>query len=326
MIYKKRTMPNELKALISLDKRLPDNHDKKHAVKKNLLICQAGYNGELEFDDHINEFRPDYPHAILHDLYLQQDGAYFQIDSLVITPSSITIIEVKNHKDKTVIKANPTQFIRVFQNGDRKPMRNPYIEIDRKIDLLQNWLQKRDIQIPIEGILIFAHTNELAIEHPSPEMKTMLTYEAPVHFRSLPINERILDGHAIYNLANALLEHHKEYNPFPLADLYGIDPADIQPGVICPSCDRLGMQWGREKWNCPSCKHAGKTEHQQTVQDWFMLIQPKMTNREFRYFTQLNNRNVARGLLAKSGLQLIGERKAAHYVLMKEGKSPTSVE
>lgn len=322
MIYKKRTMPNELKALLSLNKRLPSNHEKKHAVQKNLLICQAGYNGELEFDAHIKEFQSAYPHAILHDLYLQQDGAYFQIDSLLITPSSITVIEVKNHKDKTVIKANPTQFIRVFQNGDRKPMRNPYIEVDRKIHLLKNWLDKRGIQIPIDGILTFAHTNELAIEHPSPEMKTMLTYEAPAHFRSLPVNEQILDGHAIYNLAHALLEHHKDYNPFPLADLYDIDPEDITPGVICPSCDQLGMQWGREKWNCPSCRHTGKTEHHQTVQDWFMLIQPQMTNREFRYFTQLNNRNVARGLLAKSGLQLIGERKAAHYILLNEEKSP----
>ncbi|WP_252501971.1 nuclease-related domain-containing protein [Sporosarcina sp. Marseille-Q4943] len=318
MIYKKRTMPNELKALLSLDKRLPNNHMKKHEVKKNLLICQAGYNGELEFDAHIAEFQPDYPHAILHDLYLRQDGAYFQIDSLVITPSSITVVEVKNHKDKTVIKANPTQFIRVFQNGDRKPMRNPYIEIDRKIHFLKNWLNIRGIQIPIDGLLIFAHTNELSIEHPSPEMKTIFTYEAPAHFRSLPMNEHILDGHAIHNLATAMLEHHKDYNPFPLADLYAIAPEDITPGVICPSCDRPGMRWGREKWNCPSCGHAGKTEHQQTVQDWFMLIKPQMTNREFRYFTQLNNRNVARSLLAKSGLQLIGERKAAHYVLMKE--------
>ncbi|MCM3636516.1 NERD domain-containing protein [Sporosarcina luteola] len=322
MIYKKRTMPNELKALISLDKRLPNNHAKKNAVQKNLHIYQAGYNGELEYDTYIKEFQPDYPHAILHDLYLQQDGAYFQIDSLLITPSSITIVEVKNHKDKTVIKANPTQFIRVFQNGDRRPMRNPYTEIDRKIHLLNNWLDNRNIQIPIDGILTFAHTNELAIEHPSPEMKTMLTYEAPAHFRSLPVNEHILDGHAVHNLALALLEHHKDYNPFPLADLYDINPADIAPGVICPTCDRPGMQWGREKWNCQSCGHAGKNEHLQTVQDWFMLIKPKMTNREFRYFTQLNNRNVARSLLAKSGLQLIGERKAAHYVLMKE-KSPT---
>lgn len=319
-------MPNELKALLSLDNRLPNHHEKKHVVQKNLLIYQAGYNGELEFDAYINEFRADYPHAILHDLYLQHDGAYFQIDSLVITPSSITIIEVKNHKDKTVIKANPTQFIRVFQNGDRKPMRNPYTEIDRKIHLLKSWFNTHGIQIPIDGLLTFAHTNELAIEHPSPEMKTIFTYEAPAHFRSLPMNEEILDAQAIHNLANIMLADHKDYNPFPLADLYDINPADILPGVICPTCNEIGMNWGREKWNCPSCGRSGKIEHIQAVQDWFMLIKPQMTNREFRYFTQLNNRNVARGLLAKSGLQLIGERKAAHYVLMKEGKSPTPVE
>lgn len=325
MIYKKRSMPNELKALISLDKRLPNNHEKKHAVQKNLLIYQAGYNGELEFDARIQEFQPNYPRASLHDLYLQHEGAYFQIDSLLITSSSITIIEVKNFKDKTVIKANPTQFIRVFRNGDRKPIPNPITEVDRKIHLLQKWLNKRNIQIPIEGIIAFSDTNELAIEHSSPEMKILLISEVPNHFNELPTTEKILTNQEIQKLANTMLSHHENYNPFPLAKRYDINPTDINPGVICPSCNEIGMRWGREKWNCP-CGHKGKTEHHQTIEDWFMLINPKMTNRQFRYFTMLDNRNIARGLLAKAGLRLIGERKAAHYVLLKEGNSPAPVE
>ena len=215
MIYKRRTMPHELKALISLDKRLPNTHEKKHAVQKNLFNCQADYNGKLEFDEQINEFQPSYPHAILHDLNLQQDGLFFRIDSLLITPSLITVIEVKNFKDKTVIKANPTQFIRVFQNGDRKALSNPYIEVERKIQLLHNWLNKRGIQIPIDGLLVFSHTNELVIEHPSPDMKTLLTYEAPAHFRSLSVHEQILDAHAIHNLANNMISNHEDDNSIP---------------------------------------------------------------------------------------------------------------
>ncbi|MDN4605965.1 nuclease-related domain-containing protein [Sporosarcina highlanderae] len=325
MIYKKRKMPNELKALISLNKRLPKQHEKKHAVQKNLLIYQAGYNGELEFDQQMAEFKPDYSHAILHDLYLQHEGDYFQIDSLLITPSSIKIIEVKNFKDKTVIKANPTQFIRVFRNGDRKPIPNPIIEVNRKIQYLSKWLTKRGIQIPIEGILTFSDTNELAIENPSPEMKILLNSVVPTYLSSLPETQQILNKQAIHELANTMLAYHKDYNPFPIADLYGISASDIKPGVICPSCNELGMRWGREKWNC-LCGHTGKNEHDQTIEDWFMLIKPKMTNRDFRYFTKLDNRNIARGLLAKTALLLVGERKAAHYVLIKEGKSPLLVE
>lgn len=325
MIYKKRKMPNELQALISLDKRLPNSHEKKNAVQKNLLIYQAGYNGELELDDQLAEFKPNYPHAILHDLYLQHEGTYFQIDSLIITPSSITIIEVKNFKDKTVIKANPTQFIRVFRNGDRRIIGNPIIEVERKIHHLQKWLDQQGIEIPITGLITFSHTNELAIEHPSPEMEVLLTNEVPTYLNSLLKTKQILGKQEIHTLANTMIARHKDYNPFPIADLYDINPSDIKSGVICPSCNQIGMRWGREKWNCP-CGHTGKTEHYQTIEDWFMLIKPQMTNREFRYFTKLDNRNIARGLLAKTGLQLIGERKAAHYILMKEGKSPILVE
>ncbi|WHT48307.1 nuclease-related domain-containing protein [Sporosarcina thermotolerans] len=274
MIYKKRKMPNELKALISLDKRLPHDHEKKTTVQKNLLIYQAGYNGELEFDDQIANFKPNYSFAILHDLYLQHEGTYFQIDSLLITPSSITIIEVKNFKDKTVIKANPTQFIRVFRNGDRKPIPSPIMEVNRKIQFLSKWLDKRSIKIPIEGILTFSDTNEIAIEHPSPEMEILLTSAIPAYLSSQPEAQQVLDKKAIQTLANTFIASHKDYNPFPIADLYGINPSDIKPGVLCPSCNEIGMRWGREKWNC-LCGHTGKTEHYQTIEDWFMLIKPK---------------------------------------------------
>ncbi|MFD1204536.1 nuclease-related domain-containing protein [Sporosarcina contaminans] len=318
MLYKKRTMPNELKGLLSLTRRLPASHEKQSEIQKELYQYKAGYEGEQEYDKYMTEFTPAYPHAILHDLYLKQNGFYFQIDSLLITPSEIVVTEVKNYSYKTVITSSPTQFIKVYPNGDRKVVRSPIVEVERKIHFLQQWLKSRNIDIPISGLIIFKHDNEIEFQNSEPEMKIAFTYEAPSYFRELNVQNEILKKQMIAKLSREMLQQHKEYTISPLTEKYGIDINDITPGVICPNCDRIGMQWAKKKWNCAHCQHSGQTEHQKAVEDWFLLIQPKMTNREFRYFTKIDNRHVARGLLAKTNLQVIGERKAAHYIFKKE--------
>ncbi|MHC8514354.1 nuclease-related domain-containing protein [Sporosarcina sp. ITBMC105] len=326
MLYKNRTMPNDLQGLIALDKRLPNHHDKKHAVQKELYNCEVGYKGELEFDKAMLDFEPDYPCALLHDLYLHTNGNYFQIDSLLITPSAITIIEVKNFANKTVITENPTQFIKVYRNGDRKVLKNPIEEVRRKTKYLKNWLTRHNIQIPIESLIIFTHTNELAFENSQLPVKILFTYEAVDYLAAQPITEHILDKTAIQQLAMKFKNQHKTYNPFPLLKIYSINPQDISTGVICPACNKIGMRWEKRKWNCKKCGHTSKSEHEQTIKEWFMLINPQITNRQLRYFLQLPSRHVAQTLLAKSNLQLRGEKRAAHYILRKEGKAPIPVE
>lgn len=326
MLYKNRTMPKELKGLLALDKRLPNNHEKKYTIQKELYNCETGFKGELEFDQFMLDFEPDYPYALLHDLYLHNNGNYFQIDSLLITPSAITIIEVKNFSNKTVITENPTQFIKVYPNGDRKVLKNPIEEVQRKTKHLMNWLAKHNIQIPIECLIIFTQTNELSIENTQLPMKILFTYEAADYFNARPITENILDQSTIHQLAMNFIKQHKTYNPFPLLNAYNIKLQDIATGVICPACNNIGMHWEKRKWNCKKCGHKSRTEHEQTIKEWFMLFQPQITNRQLRYFLQLPSRHIAQTLLAKSDLHLQGEKRAAHYILRKEGKPTIPVE
>lgn len=316
MIYKTRTKPNELKALQSLDKRLSRHHEKKHIIQKELYAVQAGYAGELELDAYMTDFNPDYPYALLNDLYLQNNRIYFQIDALLITPSTIIVIEVKNYAEKTVITENPMQFIKTYKNGDRKARPNVINEVKRKIHHLQKWLYKKGIHTPIDGLITFAHTNELAIENTNLEMKILSNDEAPTYLESLPVQPQSLNEKTIKKVARELAKHHKEYNPFPISTRYGIKPSEIQPGVLCPSCKQIGMKWRTEKWNCP-CGYHDKHAHLHTIDEWFMLIQSTITNLEFRHFTKQPNPNVARTLLKKSNLKQHGERRGIHYTQQK---------
>jgi hypothetical protein len=274
----------------------------------------SGFSGECDFDKQMTEYIPRYPHAILHDVCLKQDGVYFQMDSVLITPSFIIIFEVKNYGGKIIVKSKPTQFIIEYLTGERKVMRNPITELDRKKYFLNEWLKQLNISIPISGIIALAFSNELIIEEPL-ETKILFTYEIPLYLRKLQIQQEILSNSKIRHVAFEMKKQHQEYNPFPMTQTLNIHRARILPGVICKTCKFRGMQWERKKWRCPKCGYAGTGSHLEALLDWHYLIDNKITNQEFRSFANLQDRHVAKRLLRKSELPLIGAKRTSYYVL-----------
>lgn len=317
MIVKRRERTKEMDGLIALERRLRRGNENKQGIKEKLYKLEAGYSGECQYDKYLTEFKPRYPHAILHDVTLNYDGIYFQMDSILITPSFIMISEVKNLAEKIIVKTKPLQFIKEYTTGKRKPFRNPITEVERKIYLLENWLHERNIQVPVRGLVAFAYNNEMQIEE-SPSMDIMFTYDVVAHLRSLPVHQDILSQNEIRSLAYEMLRKHREFNPFPMVQRYNIHPAEIMPGVICTKCGNFKMKWETRKWCCSSCGHKGVDEHKAAIEDWYTLIKCTMTNREFRYFTQNECRHVAKYLLGKASTKLVGRGRNAHYEFLMD--------
>nr|WP_285847096.1 nuclease-related domain-containing protein [Sporosarcina luteola] len=301
--------------MIALEKRIGKGDVNRQRIEERLYNLQAGFSGETQYDKYLAEFKPPYPHAILHDVTLCDDDVFFQMDSILITPAFILISEVKNIAEKIIVKSNPLQFIKEYSNGRRLPLKNPIVELDRKIFHLESWLKKRNIDIPIKGIVAFAYNNELLIEE-TPSMDIMFTYEISAHLRTLPVTREILNKPEIHRLAKKIKSSHQEFNPFPMIKKYNIHPAHIKPGVICPVCNKLHMMWEQKRWNCSHCGHNGKNDHEHALQDWSMLIKNNITNKEFCYFTKLESRHVAKKMLARSPIELNGFGAGAKYEIL----------
>lgn len=310
MLYKKRNEPLAMLGLQSLLKRLPKNHRLYAKIVEDLRKREAGFAGEENFDRHINEFRPSYPFGLLQDVCLKQDGVFFQMDSLLITPANIIIFEIKNLAGKIIVKANPTQFIQF--NGERKVIRNPITELDRKKIFLNRWLEERGINLSIKTMVGLAFTNELFIEE---ETGTTIafTHEIPILLYNSALGIEKIGRREISKIASALNSGHQEYNPFPLAPAMDIPKQDILQGVICPKCDRLGMKWQKRKWTCTVCTYRAADCHEQSIDDWFYLIDKQITNSDFQIFGCIEDRHVSKRLLQKYGLHMKGTRKAAVY-------------
>ena len=147
--------------------------------------------------------------------------------------------------------------------------------------------------------MAFAYNNEMQIEQ-KPDMDIMFTYDVSAHFRSLTITKEILGSQKIRSLAYQINKCHKDFNQFPMAKRFDIHPAEILTGVMCRECNKFTMKWRERKWRCNACGRVGGDEYKASVEDWFMLIKNTMTNREFRYFTQLECSHVAKHLLGNA--------------------------
>lgn len=317
MIIKYRNRTKEMDGLAALERRLGKGNENRHRIKERIYKVEAGYNGECQYDKYLIEFKPRYPHAILHDVTLNFNSTYFQMDSILITPSFIVISEVKNIAEKIVVKAKPLQFIKEYPSGQRVALRNPITEVERKIHFLENWLEKRDYKVPVRGLIAFAYNNEMQIEE-TPGMDIMFTYDVPAHLRSIPIQQEILGEQQIRKLADEILNGHREYNPFPLVKRYDINPAEIIPGVICKECGNYKMKWKNRKWRCFSCGYMGAEDYKAAIEDWCYLIKDTMSNQEFRNFVQLECRHAAKYLLGKAPTKLVGHGRNAYYEIQMD--------
>lgn len=316
MLYKQRTAPKLLDGLLALEKRLPRHHEKYNYIAEELYNSRAGYGGEVEYDRHMKEVRTDYPHAILHDLYLQHDGVYFQLDSLFISPNTIIISEIKNRADKIVITDKPTQFIQVNEAGRSKVFRSPIAELERKIQFFEKWLLRRNIKIPVKGIVVFAYNNQIVIEG-TPSMPILTTYEAPTYFRALPSEKTLFGQKEIKKVANVLIKSHREYNPFPLLKRYKIKPDQLMNGLYCSTCPVASiMTWKLRRWECSVCGVRDSDSHLKAIDEWFMLMPNKLTNQAFCDFTGIPNRHTAKRLLARTKLRQQGTGRGSRYELI----------
>lgn len=317
MIYKTRALPKLIIGQHALLKRLPMTHEKYEKIHSDFYNGKAGFGGEKEFDYYLREFIPPYPHAILHDLYLKQDQSYFQMDSILITPSVIILFEIKNIAGKLHIKQNPTQFIRESATGQRTVLKSPLAELERKKHFFTRWLQQRNIEIPLMEYVVFAYRNELTIENLAAS-NLAFSYEIPNKLRILNMQPDILTPEQIHRLANELKNAHREYEPFPLTEKYDLTTKELTSGIACPNCNRLSMRWQSRKWRCLTCNHQDPIAHLAALQDWYCIEGAQLTNRQFRHFSNTPSRHIVKRLLANPFTQLSGKKRYAVYHLSPE--------
>ena len=321
-VVKERTSPLRIAQLEALLRRLPSEHEKVPIIKKELMKRRIGYQGEKSLTYYFNLIT-DPNTYLLHDLrLLGPTGYHFQMDTVLVTPSFIAIIEIKNYSGTIYFDPDTHQVFRTSDTHDDEILTNPLSQIQIQKMQLKDWLVEHDWPLlPIVKMVIFSDPSTKIVSTPT-NLKTInQVTTAPAFLPKLKALQTALPKthltiSSLQKLTQQLASMHVPTSSNILND-FKIDRSSIISGVYCPSCDEptliRGMIIG--KWFCQSCEVSSKHAHIFALEDYFLLLDKHASSHEIHQFLRTSTRQQAYDLLKNFPLNRFGAFRSRRYEL-----------
>lgn len=319
MIVKRREVPVSLLKYDALERRLLSHHPSKEEIEKERLQMMRGFRGEKSMDYFLDEL-PNSTY-ILHDLRLPlEKGKFVQLDTLLITPTFLVILEVKNFVG--TIEFDPTfqQLIRVSKEGEGA-YTDPLLQSNRQKRHLTALLKKAGYQIPIEAFVVISDPSTLiksSSQSNEVEQLVLRPPNIPLRIEKLSKTYKMPRIHEkeMMRLANYLVDLHTPLNP-NLLKKFRIKQTEIQTGIHCPTCSHLPLKRSphRHKWKCNTCNQWIPQAHLHTLKDYALLISDRISTQECKTFLHLNSLQTAYRLINSLNLPKVGSNRNRKYML-----------
>lgn len=299
-----------------LDGRLPKNHPSWSDVEIEYKKRMAGHRGEKSLIFHLSML-PESKYQIYHGIRLLYRGFYFQIDFLVLCAAFALVLEVKNRGGELKFEKEFNQST-CKKNGQEERIKNPVLQAKLQARKLKGWLKDHNcIEIPIHYFFVNSNEKTLIISDPGNEQITRHICNSEVlieKIEQLANYNKIekLDTKELRKVKRLLLTKHTPENPDILKQ-FNLSPKEILTGVKCPTCSFLPMIYQYGTWCCPKCHTKSKTEAKQTINIYFLLIKPSITNAELREFLHIDSIRVSSKILTSLNLSFTGKYKDRVY-------------
>lgn len=239
MLLKERTESNELLVLRSLNTRMAlDDKENYH-----YLNLERGYEGEIAFDALTDCLADD--RYLIHDLQLEVNGGYVQLDSVIVTPGIIHLIEVKNFQGDCYYDSD-----KLFSVKTQREYKNPLTQLKRSATSLRQLLQIHKQNYTVDAHVVFINPEFTLYKAP---MDQPLVLPTQVNrfinkMKQTPSTLQAKDQ----KLAQTLLSLHLVKNPYESLPHYTYD--QLQKGIYCKHCRSFMVYRESNVLVCKSCK------------------------------------------------------------------------
>lgn len=142
----KRAVPDTLNVYQRLLQRIPIHHPLYMEIESRINRIRAGYNGEAYVDYFLKNIEFPISYAILKDINIKTSPrSMAQLDTLIITPNFICILEIKAIKGKIAFQQNPAQLVREL-DGVQTSFKCPEEQLKRHERRLAFWMKSNQIK------------------------------------------------------------------------------------------------------------------------------------------------------------------------------------
>ncbi|MBM6616373.1 nuclease-related domain-containing protein [Bacillus suaedaesalsae] len=318
MIVKERNIPLRMLKLEALLRRLEEHHPKRPQILEELARRKAGYRGEQALEYYLTYLSSE-KYSVLQDLRLIHKEHYFQIDTLILSPSYFLIVETKNYQGTIYFDSDYSQLIRTV-NDKEEAFPSPLVQVRRQRNHLSEWIKdNKVIDIPIDYLVVISNPN--TIIKASPKNLEALRKVTPITVFLNKIEQieklyptQLTQRKEIQRISKKLIKKHTPLNP-DLLTQFDLTTSESLKGVHCPSCNFLPMQRKQAKWICPKCSKTSKDAHVNAIVDYALLLDNKITNQKLREFLHISSRTVTNKILGSLALEVSGSKKGRVYYL-----------
>jgi hypothetical protein len=327
LIKKQRTKPIVIDKLESLLKRATFTDGQREEIQDALRKHVSGFRGEQSLD-YFYRYLPKVSISYLHGIRILHQDYYFQMDTLIVTPKFLLIIESKNIAGHLHFESPYDPMIRTL-NEVKEAFDNPVEQVKRQSYHLMEMLKSlKNPNIPIESLVVM--TNPKAITEFNPtykeaRSKVIKSSGLAAKFEELSNKHNLecLSQKEVKRLIKYLLKNHSPDDP-DVCSIFRIQKDHLIRGVFCPNCKTNILQRRKRTWYCSICTKNYNKAHEAALIDYAHLISKSISNKACKDFLQLPSANQAYYLLRSLNLPYTGTRKSRIYHLDSLLKEATS--
>lgn len=312
MFIRYRKNPHTLQILDALIPRLANNHQQLPKLKEYAARLQRGYNGERRLDYYLHSLTNDF--YILNDVSLKIWNKDIQIDSLIITPHSLYMVEVKNFDGTLTFDTLQKQLIQTTRHQEIS-YTYPLTQADNTMYLMMQWLQQHQLpSIPIHSFIALADPSTVVRVKGDDEIIAKRVMKAEEVTLRILQTEQTYEGYHEENvqrrnqITNKIMERIKDFS-IDVLERYNIKDNEIVSGTRCVECGKINMRYHYGRWTCQSCGMTNRNAHEVTFHDYYLLYKDDITVSEAREFLKLDDRYKTYRLLKKSNTKYCPQSK-----------------
>ncbi|RWZ58840.1 NERD domain-containing protein [Halobacillus fulvus] len=314
-----RTKSEEHTQLGFLTKRLTLEHPLFHHLHEELLKKNAGLSGEMT-TDYFLQYLPTKNFHFLPNLSLHDSIQHFQLDGLVLTPTCLILLEVKNYKGELLFDFDHNQLFRTYE-GRKDVFPDPFLQVEHQKLQLNRWIQQEKLPtIPIEPLIIIANpmtSIDIKNQGNSAQPKRIVRAKAlPQIIPSVQTkhSKKVWREVEIESFIQITKEKSRPFK-VSLMKKHSLQVEDLRPGIRCTTCRDFTMYRRRDHWRCNVCGYTSKDAHLMLLKEWRILIGDKISVRQFMTLSGLQSRKVAWKLLQEACPRFQGENRHRRYVI-----------
>lgn len=296
----------ELLRMMILNSRI-ENHLN---LEKSYRNVKAGFAGEEKVIRYLNEVHLSEKIQVFTNVLL--DGA--QMDVVIISPRFICILEVKNMTGEFYFDSDNKQFYRT-KNGTKEGMRNPELQLQRAVRVLQSRLNRKEVYVPVQGLIILASRAGIVIQ-------------APTLFKAIPIDamcdfleqmerksKHIMTNEEMKKARHILKRNIFEIHDQQIFERHGVCETSIRRGVRCTKCFQISMVRVYSNWLCKRCSHRDRQAHITSLQEYQLLYGQKVTTEQLKWWLGIEDKYLIKRIVKEVCEKINGSSRNRTYHL-----------